>query len=608
MNPTRRQVLGAVGATAGAALAPRTLAGTASGQQGTDWQMFGFDRANTGHNPTVSGPTENVGPTWRFETDGGVMSSAAVVDGTVYVGSRDDYVYALDADDGTLQWQFQTGDAVESSPAVVDGTVYVGSFDGTIYALAADSGAIEWEVSTGGRIGSSPTVADGVVYVGSRDNYVYALDADSGERVWRVETGFWVETAPAVVGDTVYVGSEDNSVYALSAEDGEEEWSFETGDTVSSSPAIVDGIVYVGSLDTHLHALDADTGERQWSFETGGAVAASPAVVPPSDAPDEATGGVAYVGSRSHALHAVDTGTGEQLWEFDTGRPILSSASVADGVVYVGSENATVYGLDAADGTVLWESELGSSILSSPSVVGDSADGGTVYVGSRDEHVYALTADAGELTTQTPSDGATDPGGEKSGGGRGGLWDYRFLLWPVAIASGVAAVGGMYYGAKRAGLFELFEDVGAQPSEYDREPEDSSDSEAELPIWEVVRDDVIDRAEETDSTATQDLLVTKYVDSETMSAPMVAYEIESFRDDPAHITLVEEPESSLSPDDVGSLPGSGEEWSLTSEGLVFEADVDPGETRKTLVARRDVDPGDDDELLDRPDVTVDAKN
>jgi len=34
---------------------------------------------------------------WRYETGGFVVSSPAVVAGVVYVGSWDDYVYALDA-------------------------------------------------------------------------------------------------------------------------------------------------------------------------------------------------------------------------------------------------------------------------------------------------------------------------------------------------------------------------------------------------------------------------------------------------------------------------------------------------------------------------------
>ena len=66
-----------------------------------------------------------------------MYSSPAVVDGVVYVGSNDDYVYALDARSGELRWRYETGGDVDSSPAVVDGVVYVGSEDDYVYALDA---------------------------------------------------------------------------------------------------------------------------------------------------------------------------------------------------------------------------------------------------------------------------------------------------------------------------------------------------------------------------------------------------------------------------------------------------------------------------------------
>jgi outer membrane protein assembly factor BamB len=58
-----------------------------------------------------------------------------VADGTVYVGSADDNLYAVDAATGDQRWAFETGDVVYSSPTVADGTVYVGSYDDNLYAV-----------------------------------------------------------------------------------------------------------------------------------------------------------------------------------------------------------------------------------------------------------------------------------------------------------------------------------------------------------------------------------------------------------------------------------------------------------------------------------------
>ena len=63
------------------------------------------------------------------------MSSPTIAAGTVYVGSYDSNVYALDDDTGASKWVFATGGIVFSSPAYIDHTVFVGSQDGVVYAL-----------------------------------------------------------------------------------------------------------------------------------------------------------------------------------------------------------------------------------------------------------------------------------------------------------------------------------------------------------------------------------------------------------------------------------------------------------------------------------------
>ena len=78
---------------------------------------------------------------WEFETGDYVFSSPAIgADGTVYVGSVDKKIYALDGNTGAKKWEFETGGKVESAPTIgVDGTVYIGSFDGKVYAIKTNS-------------------------------------------------------------------------------------------------------------------------------------------------------------------------------------------------------------------------------------------------------------------------------------------------------------------------------------------------------------------------------------------------------------------------------------------------------------------------------------
>ena len=78
---------------------------------------------------------------WEFETRGEMYSSPPIgSDGTVYVGSDDNKLYAINGKSGVKLWEFETGGFVFSSPAIgSDGTVYVGSGDGKLYAIKTDS-------------------------------------------------------------------------------------------------------------------------------------------------------------------------------------------------------------------------------------------------------------------------------------------------------------------------------------------------------------------------------------------------------------------------------------------------------------------------------------
>jgi outer membrane protein assembly factor BamB len=73
---------------------------------------------------------------WRVAT-GLVLSSPAVGgDDTVFVGSTDGNLYAIDGRDGQTRFTVPVGSAVSSSPAIgTDGTVYFSADDGNLWAI-----------------------------------------------------------------------------------------------------------------------------------------------------------------------------------------------------------------------------------------------------------------------------------------------------------------------------------------------------------------------------------------------------------------------------------------------------------------------------------------
>ena len=162
--------------------------------------------------------------------------------------------------EGILKWRYQTCDEIGfSSPAIgSDGTVYFGSDDGWLYALNPD-GTLKWRYLIESELPSSPAIgSDGTVYIGANEHYIlYALNPD-GTLKWRydVQEGT-IYPSPAIASDgTVYVGSNDGSLYALNT-DGTLKWRYQTkGPIVFSSPAIApDGTVFIGAVDGALYAI-----------------------------------------------------------------------------------------------------------------------------------------------------------------------------------------------------------------------------------------------------------------------------------------------------------------------------------------------------------------
>jgi outer membrane protein assembly factor BamB len=79
---------------------------------------------------------------WSFSVDAGASSDLGVgtaplvdVDGNIYFGADDGFIYAISAD-GALRWVHHTEDRVDSDPVLgLDGTLYVGSDDDHLYAI-----------------------------------------------------------------------------------------------------------------------------------------------------------------------------------------------------------------------------------------------------------------------------------------------------------------------------------------------------------------------------------------------------------------------------------------------------------------------------------------
>ena len=241
--------------------------------------------------PSLSNPAGDI--FWDY-----MQSSPCLYNGSVYVGSGDSCLYAVDVQNGSLKWKIKTGGIIRSSPCVNDDKVYVGSFDGFIYAFKAASGAKAWVFDARGQynhVQPSPRVYDGVLYCGSRNPFFYAIDSKTGKEIWKHSFDFsWVELSALIVDGKVYVGSSDlKTVFSFDAKSGEVNWALKIQNDLWSSPCYSNGTIYIGlaSYSTKadsltgggIMAINAENGVKNWEVDCGtspfiGGVVSSPTV------------------------------------------------------------------------------------------------------------------------------------------------------------------------------------------------------------------------------------------------------------------------------------------------------------------------------------------
>lgn len=356
--------------------------------------------SSPGHSDTYRGET-----LWTFEGNGSFRSSPTVVEGTVYVGSTNRLLYAVDAETGEERWRFEVGpepaqtnkaEGIWSSPQVKDGRLFVGANDYNLYALDAETGAELWRYETDKHVQSSPTVVDGTVYVSGRDLGMYALDAETGEEVWADEIGI-SGASPAVVDGSVYSGSyttggaESGKVASFDAATGEEEWRVDGIDTCSS-PIVVDGTVVIGALDEYVYGLDAETGEQVWRTELPGAQ---------DFAMPTAKDGTVYITgwSRETGLRALDAGTGEEEWHAPTYSAGHQSPTVVGDTVFIVNQNAELVSVARSDGSVNWRERLHEAPIENATQGSAIVVDGILFTGGEDDRVRAV---------ETGVDGSSD--------------------------------------------------------------------------------------------------------------------------------------------------------------------------------------------------------
>ncbi|MCF2946579.1 outer membrane protein assembly factor BamB [Paraglaciecola aquimarina] len=274
-------------------------------------------------------------------------------------------------------------------------TVFIGTENGEVIALDANSGDQKWIATVKGEVLASPAVDAGVVVVNTGSGFVFALNAADGEELWSHESdvpplSLRGVSAPSAGNGGAIIGTATGKLIVNILDSGQSAWeqviSAATGVTelerivdIDSKPLVANGIIYVVSYDGTLAAVEMRSGRIIWKREYKSYRSLS------------ISGSSLFVVDNNSYVYALDTRNGVELWSQGAlKKRLLTAATPVGNYVVAGDKYGYLHWFDKTDGTIVARLEVGGddddeSIYSAP-----IADGNMLYTQTRDGKLVAI--------------------------------------------------------------------------------------------------------------------------------------------------------------------------------------------------------------------------
>lgn len=395
---------------------------TSPSYAGSPWPQFMHDARHTGRSENIIPDKINILWNSDFAAQEITGLSISVDGGTIYAGSKDHNVYAINAADGSVTWQYLADHEIVGTPAVdQDGNIYAGSKDDHLYCLNPD-GTLKWKFKLLSDAVGSPVIGAlgplNVVIIAVVDRLYAILDGNS---LWKDSVDlldgrpykFWY-AGPTFGSDaTIYSPGNSNAGAPFQAidPDGEPKWSLNIGSTGTSTPTVGDnGIIYVpsghGTGSNALTAVNPD-GTEAWSFP----LQDMPYLSNPATGPD----GTIYIGCNDSYLYAIKI-EGTLKWRYLMSSSMNGSSFAVDanGSILTVSQfgNAPLVALDS-NGNLKWKVSPNYEFSSQTPIIGKD---GVIFI----SHVKGIVAISnGEHIEIKVGQSPVDNGGSGSDGDDG---------------------------------------------------------------------------------------------------------------------------------------------------------------------------------------------
>lgn len=155
-------------------------------------------------------------------------TSPAIANGVIAFGSRDNYIFGLNATTGEQVWSISHGNNwVTGNALALDETFYIGTSDNAQFqAINATSGEVDWLVGSGKNVFSKASYANDAIYFSAGDaysntgsagtGYIKSIDLN-GNELWSLKGGNFI-SSPIVESQKLFIGGDDGHFYAISTE------------------------------------------------------------------------------------------------------------------------------------------------------------------------------------------------------------------------------------------------------------------------------------------------------------------------------------------------------------------------------------------------------
>ncbi|PIV28728.1 MAG: hypothetical protein COS36_01255 [Candidatus Altarchaeum sp. CG03_land_8_20_14_0_80_32_618] len=380
-----------------------------------DWPMFHHDTQQTGYIETSSAPGKNH-TIWNFSATLS-HSSPVITDGKVIITSvKDNQIYALSESNGSkiwnksisnLAWSYSSGGIIfyfSFTPAVVGDTIYVGTGDCKIYALNLSNGGQLWNFTGNGRTASFLTVANNKVIFrchrdGNTNDTLYLLNASNGDKTFEKNFSYFSAKTinPAIsVAGIAYTEIYRCKMSAINLSNGNIEWNFTVteegcGSVGLSPPVLINDKLIFGTDKGYVYFVNTtNIFQYNKTYLNGEYIASKMA---PAVWKDRVFIGTGIRSSSTYGnFYAINLTNYSVAWTYPVGDAIQSAPAVADGKVFFLAENNKFYALNALEGTLNWSYAtpnvgwIENDIYTSSPAISD----GVVAIGVPEGEVYAF--------------------------------------------------------------------------------------------------------------------------------------------------------------------------------------------------------------------------